>query len=61
MPGMPPREPDCRIRVSSAALDEIAGDITGLIDAYLGGRVEVEGNLLAPIQLRNALAGISLG
>lgn len=56
--GAPPREPDCRIRVDMATLAEIAGDLGGFVDAYLQGRVEVEGELIAVIQLRQALAGV---
>ncbi|MHB8509703.1 MAG: class I SAM-dependent methyltransferase [Candidatus Dormibacteria bacterium] len=56
--GDPPRQPDCRIRVDMATLAEIAGDLSGLIDAYLQGRVEVDGDLIVPVQLREALAGV---
>lgn len=41
-----------------ATLAEIAGDLGGLVDAYLEGRVDVEGDLIAAIQLRLALAGV---
>jgi len=56
--GAPPHDPDCRIRVDMATLTEIAGDMGALVEAYLQDRVQVEGDLIAVIQLREALAGL---
>lgn len=54
-PGEPPRAPDCTIAVDAAIMARVASGDLPLIDAYLDGQLEVDGDLVAVAQLGPAL------
>ena len=53
--GPPPRRPDCRLTISRGAFAELASGELSLVDAYLGGLIDIEGDPIAALQLRSAL------
>jgi cyclopropane-fatty-acyl-phospholipid synthase len=59
VPGAPPREPDCTLAVSSQSLQQVVSGEVSLADAYLRGDIDVQGNLVAAVQVRLALMGLA--
>jgi hypothetical protein len=57
--GEPPRRPDCRLSVDAGTMQKvISGEMT-VIDAYLDGFIDIDGDLLAAVQVGSSL--LSLG
>jgi cyclopropane fatty-acyl-phospholipid synthase-like methyltransferase len=54
-PGEPPRHPDCTLRADSDTLEQVTTGKRPLVEAFLQGQVEVEGDLVAAVQVRNTL------
>jgi cyclopropane-fatty-acyl-phospholipid synthase len=54
-PGDPPREPDCTLLVSAETMARVTTGKLQLIDAFLSGLVDVEGDILAAAQLASTL------
>jgi hypothetical protein len=51
-----PRPPDCRITIAADLMARAAaGGGTALLDAYLNGEVDIEGNLVAAAQVGSSL------
>lgn len=59
--GNPPRQPDCRISISVDTFQQMSRGELPLPEAFLQGRVEVEGDLVAAVQVRRALLGLAAG
>jgi putative sterol carrier protein len=59
VPGVPPSEPDCTLTVSPQGLQEIVSGGLSLADAYLRGDIDVQGSLVAAVQVRSALMGLA--
>jgi cyclopropane-fatty-acyl-phospholipid synthase len=55
VPGEPPRQPDCRIKLGSALMTRLAAGESDLATAYMEGEVEAEGNLVAALQMTSTL------
>ena len=53
--GEPPSPPDCRIRVSMSTFSRISTGQLDLIDGFLQGLIDVEGDVLAAAQVGSAL------
>jgi hypothetical protein len=58
-PGQPPRKPDCILRVSDETLGRVASGELSVVDAYINGAVDLEGDLVAAVQVRNALFALA--
>jgi cyclopropane-fatty-acyl-phospholipid synthase len=57
--GAPPRHPDCQLSVDATTMQKVISGEMQVIDAYLGGLIDIEGELLAAVQVGSAL--LSLG
>jgi hypothetical protein len=58
-PGTPERRPDCILRISAETLGRIASAELSVVDAYIKGAVEIEGDLVAAVQVRDALFALA--
>jgi putative sterol carrier protein len=57
--GAPPRHPDCQLSVDATTMQKVISGEMQVIDAYLDGLIDIEGELLAAVQVGSAL--LSLG
>ena len=53
--GEPPRQPDCTLRADTATLEQVTTGKQPLVEAFLKGMVEVDGDLVAAVQVRDVL------
>lgn len=58
-PGEPPRPPDCRLSVAGETMQRVVSGELQIIDAYLDGLIDVEGDLLAAVQVGSALLALT--
>jgi hypothetical protein len=54
-PGKPARRPDCTLTIDTETLAALIGGTTSIIDAYLDGLVDIDGELVAAVQVGSAL------
>ncbi len=58
-PGEPPRKPDCVLKVGDETLGRVASGELSAVDAYINGAIDIEGDLVAAVQVHNALFALA--